>query len=180
MMIDIGRQTVESPEVILSSEAMITLSKGDILKFKEIAKTNQSGKFRFCSHHDSGENVHEMFIVHAKNTYVRPHRHIGKPESMLILEGNASYIYYDNNGNISDVINVGDYGSGREFYISVRNDIFHSLLIRSEQLVFLEITKGPFFRHDTEFAVWSPDSSNYEEALSYMNKLEKSINERIL
>ena len=36
-----------------------------------------------------------MLIVHSKSTYVKPHKHLNKEETMMILAGSADYIIFD-------------------------------------------------------------------------------------
>jgi cupin fold WbuC family metalloprotein len=179
-VIDFFKHTQESAEVFLSNQPLISIKSGDIDELKKIAEINKSGKARFCSHSHPDETLHEMFIVHKRNTYVRPHRHLCKPESMLVLEGIVDYIMFDENGEISDVVRMDDYRSGNCFYQSIRKEYFHSLLIRSEQLVFLEITKGPFCKADTEFASWSPSVDAEDSVDEYMKNLEKNVDARVL
>ena len=45
--------------------------------------------------HETIENsIHEMFIVHPYNMYIRPHKHNNKSESMVVISGEAEYIIY--------------------------------------------------------------------------------------
>jgi len=174
-MINFENQNKESHEVYLSTEKTISLSSEEILKIKQLAYNNSRKRIRFCSHSSPDEYVHEMFIVHPEGAYIRPHMHKNKSESMLVLEGEVDYIIFDNSGNINDVIPMGHYPSGKCFYQSIRTDLYHTLLIRSEWLVFLEITKGPFKKEDTVMATWSPHEKDIQEVQQYINNLERSV-----
>ena len=49
------------------------------------------------------DQLHEMFIIHTKDCYVSPHKHLGKVESMSILEGEVDVILFHNNGKIMKI-----------------------------------------------------------------------------
>ncbi|EMJ47982.1 WbuC family cupin fold metalloprotein [Leptospira santarosai] len=174
-MINYNLQTKVSEEVYHSTESLLNIHKEDIQKLIKIAKETKRKRARICSHPNSNEFLQEMFIVHPKGTYVRPHKHINKSESMMILEGEVDFITFEETGEIDRVLNMGSYNTGKIFYDSMRSSIYHTLLIRSEWLVFLEITKGPFKKEDTIFASWSPEESDIEGISKFMNTIEQRL-----
>ena len=171
MMIDFHLQKKESDEVYLSKQTPLALDKTDIERLVDLGTRNIRQRVRFCSHSVPQEPVHEMFIVHPKGAYVRPHKHLNKAESMLVLEGEVDYVIFEEYGTVENVISMGDYPSGKPFYRSIRPELFHMLLIRSEWLVFLEITKGPFIKEDTIMAHWSPEETDKLSIEEYFDKL---------
>lgn len=171
-MIDFSTQKRESEEVFLSTQKLISIGKSDIQNLVEIAKSTKRNRVRYCSHNDAGEIVQEMFIVHPMDAYVRPHKHVDKIESMFVLDGEVDYVIFENNGDVKEIISMGDYQSGKLFYQSVRADYYHTLLIHSEWLVFLEITKGPFNKNETIFSEWSPE----EKDVAKVNEFQQQLN----
>ena len=173
-MIDFHLQKKESDEVYLSKQTPVALDKTDIERLVNLAAKNIRQRVRFCSHSIPLEPVHEMFIVHPKGAYVRPHKHLNKSESMLVLEGEVDYVIFEEYGTVENVISMGDYLSGNPFYHSICPELFHMLLIRSEWLVFLEITKGPFIKEDTIMADWSPEEADELSVKKYLENLPVS------
>lgn len=161
-------------EVYSSSESFFQIDKINIDLLIEKAKKTSRKRVRFCSHPSPNESVHEMFIVHPKDAYVRPHKHLNKAESMLIIEGKVDFLTFNDNGELRKKVSMGDYNSGLPFYNSTRSDEFHSMIIHSEWLVFLEITKGPFNKKDTVFARWSPKENDIQNITKFMDSI-KSI-----
>jgi len=164
-----------SDEVSVQTSDLSELNKINIQHLIQKAENIESKKYRLCIHENSREPVHEMFIIHPKNMYVRPHKHINKSESMLVLSGEADYIIYDNKGKIIDIIPLGDYNSDKRFYINIKKSLYHSIKINSEWLVFLEITKGPFNRADTIFPIWAPDINNEKAVKQFMYLLNERL-----
>ena len=100
--------------------------------------------------------MHEMFISFVGGNYVRPAKNVGKDESLHLIEGWGDYFIFDEYGEVSDVVPLGDYGSDRQFYCrfpAMRN---HAIFIRSNRLVFHEATPGPFVRNNIIFSRCSP------------------------
>jgi len=169
--IDFSQHHCESEEVYHAKLDIFGLSKADIGELMSLARTNERAKVRFCTHHSRSDEVHQMFIVHPADIYVRPHKHIGKSESMLVIEGIADYITFDEYGKVKDVVQMGDYVSGNTFYHTVGPEVFHTLRIRSDWFVFLEVTKGPFIESDTIFGEWSPDGTDLLVSNQYIQTL---------
>jgi cupin fold WbuC family metalloprotein len=112
-----------------------------------------------------------MLIVHHREAYVRPHKHFGIPESFHLIEGTARVVIFENDGQIRDVLDMAPYGRGKLCYYRIREEVFHTILISSEWLVFHETTAGPFDPSRTAFPDWAPDGGDAVAASSYMTRL---------
>ena len=151
-MIYFSRQTIQSEEVYHAIEDQFALAKANVAQLIEYAKKNKRQRIRFCVHKTPTELIQQMFIVHPGHAYVRPHKHLSKSESMLVLQGDVDYVTLNEVGEIKDVLQMGDYNSAKPFYNNVSPNEYHTLVIRSNWLVFMEVTKGPFVKNDTVFA----------------------------
>jgi cupin fold WbuC family metalloprotein len=161
------------PEVLHSDEALTTVDRSDVSGLKTMARANARGRMRLCAHETPEDALHEMLIVHDRSVYVRPHKHPGKTESMHIVEGLVDVVLFDDEGKIERIVRMGDYASGHVFYYRMTTPVFHTLLIRSETVVFLETTSGPFDRSETVFADWAPDDG--EAAASFLAELTTRV-----
>ncbi|MBI2480932.1 MAG: cupin fold metalloprotein, WbuC family, partial [Planctomycetia bacterium] len=63
-------------------------------------------------------------------------------------------------------------------FVRLAPQVFHTLIVRSEYLMFHETTRGPFRREDTVFADWAPAESEADLARQYVTELDQSISER--
>lgn len=147
----------ESDEVLYPREEVVVVESADLTQLKRLALLNPRQRIRLCTHRTPGDRLHEMFIVHTSNCYVRPHKHLGKAESMAILEGEVDVVLFHDDGTIRQVIKMGDCSSGKLFYYRLSEPVYHTLIIRTQFLVFHEITEGPFLREDTVFPDWAPE-----------------------
>ena len=85
-------------------------------------------------------------------------------------------VFFDDEGVITDVIELGGPSSGRVFFNRIADSRYHSLVITSDFFVFHETTKGPFIagnRTDTVFAPWAPKDGEDELIKNYMVKTEQ-------
>ncbi|MCX6239052.1 MAG: WbuC family cupin fold metalloprotein [Bacteroidia bacterium] len=150
----------ESDEVLYPNDEIVFVGGADLEELKRLALQNPRRRIRLCAHHSPNDHLHEMFIVHTKDCYVRPHKHLGKVESMVVLEGEADIVLFHEDGKVMQVIQMGDLNSGKCFYYRLCEPIYHTLLIRTQFLVFHESTEGPFMRDKTIFPDWAPQESD--------------------
>jgi cupin fold WbuC family metalloprotein len=164
----------ESPEVYYTDAPLVIATAANIAELKKIAGGNPRLRSRLCAHPAPSANLHEMLIVHHHDVYVRPHMHIGKPESFHLLEGTVEIVIFNDDGTIRDVIDMAEYGSGKPFFYRSPERVFHTLLITSEWLVFHETTAGPFDPTKTSFPDWAPDGADAASARLYIDDLRQA------
>jgi cupin fold WbuC family metalloprotein len=164
----------ESPEVFYPEGDPVIVSYEDIAFLKSAALASPKKRARLCTHSSQAEPLHEMLIVLPHGAYVRPHKHIGKIESFTILEGEADVVLFEEDGTVRQRIPMGCVGSGKAFYYRLSRPIFHTLVVRTEFLVFHEVTEGPFHAEKTVFAVWSPDARDTSVSSAYLASILKN------
>ncbi len=170
-------QTTEvSPEVFFAADHVVTVKRDDLQFLQEAAERTNRHRARVCTHKDPEETLHEMVVVVGRGAYMIPDKHLVKVESYHIIKGLADVILYDQAGEIIDVIQLGDYASGRAFYFRVRSpNFYHSLIIRSDFLVYHETATGPFRKSDTVIPPWAPAETDDAGKNAYMRSLERRV-----
>lgn len=164
----------ESDEVLYPNEDIVIIDKNDLNRLKELALLNHRQRIRLCAHRTKHNSLHEMYIVHTSECYVRPHKHLNKAESMAVIEGEVDVVLFYENGDIHKVIKMGEVNSGKPFYYRLSEPVYHTLLIRTPFLVFHEITEGPFLREHTVFPEWAPDQENIDFK-AFMKQIDSKI-----
>ena len=173
----IGRVRQESDEVLYAQEPIIQVTAKEISLLKERACRNPRQRIRLCAHRTIEDLVHEMLIVHTRDTYVRPHRHLTKWESFHVIEGLGDVVIFDEHGVVTEVTRLGDYASGQRFYYRTQASAFHTLVIRSEFLIFHETTNGPFRKADTILAPWSPEEGDQRAVKCFLASLTQAVDQ---
>ena len=164
-----------NPEVFITCEDITKVNAQDLEFLKRKASSNERRRVRLCAHKDIQDQVHEMLIVHSRDAYVRPHKHINKSESLHVIEGRAYAVIFDEAGGISEVIQMGESGSGLTFYYRIAESVYHMLLITSDFFVFHEAVQGPFDKSKNIFASWSPEEGNSDAVNVFKRNLEKKL-----
>ncbi len=162
-------------EVDFATDPIVTIGGKIVDSLKEKAAKNKRKRMRLCAHKSTNDTLHEMFIALHKGAYIRPHKHSDKAESFHIIEGSVDIVLFDDKGSINNIIHMDEYYSGQTFYYRIDAFEYHTLIIRSDVLVFHETTTGPFDREDNKFAPWSPEELNFGAQKIFITQLEKDI-----
>ncbi len=164
-----------NPEIFYTENEISEIGQREIEFLKKKSLQNPRQKIRICTHKGPQDRLHEMLIVHTKNAYVRPHKHINKSESVHVIEGMVDVVVFDEKGEIADLIKMGDYASGRVFYYRMEKDCYHTFIIKTDFLVFHEVVNGPFHKSDTIFPEWAPSEGDVEKKCGYTCQLKNQI-----
>ena len=162
-------------EVFYTDETVTKVNKEDVAWLKSKALMNKRLRARLCSHPSVNDALHEMLIVHVKDTYIRPHKHPQKSESFHIIEGQLQVIIFSETGEIKEIIEMGEYLSGRCFYYRLAKGLYHTVIPSSDVVVFHEVTNGPFNRADMLFADWSPAEDDTQAQVGFLNELKQGV-----
>lgn len=163
-----------------ADEPLVVVGRDELDTLRSDVEASPLKRVRLCLHRDIEARLHEMFIVLSRATYIRPHRHIGKSESMLVLSGEADAVFFDEAGAIASVVRLGDYRSTHPFFYRIDQPVYHGLLIRTDVFVYEEATSGPLVPSDSEFAAWAPPEANAEAARAYVTNLAEQVEARWL
>jgi cupin fold WbuC family metalloprotein len=162
-------------EVFVAQDAIVRLGDEEIAFLKRQAAASPRKRARICAHKTNDDALHEMVIAISAKSYIRPHRHVSKSESFHIVEGEVDVAVFDDDGRVTEVIQLGAPGSGRRFFYRLSHSAFHTLLIRSDFLVVHEVTNGPFSREGTVQAPFAPAEEQADEVNAYMARLNELV-----
>lgn len=151
---------------------IVTVDHQDIHSLKEQVMNCPNKRIRICAHENSDDNLHEMIIIIAKGSYIRPHKHHKKSESFHIIDGLLDVIVFDDVGNVVKIIPMGDSKSGKNFFYRLSAAYFHTLILKTDLVIFHETTQGPWNKGDTEYAPWSPEAGDVVGEQEYFQNLE--------
>ena len=159
------------PGVFASSSPVVSVDRSGVEALKTEAASTPLRRARLCAHRVSDDLLHEMVIVLAESTYVRPHCHLAKSESYHVIEGQADLIIFNEAGAITEVIRLGGDALGGVFFCRIPERVFHTLIVRTRFFVVHETTNGPLNRAATFFADWAPTAeAGGEEFLASLHR----------
>ena len=162
-------------EVYMATDKVVRFDRRYVELIKQSAEKNSRGRARICAHREPTDTLHEMMIAIRSDSYIRPHRHHQKVESFHLLEGSVDVVVFDDDGSISEVIELSIEGN---FFYRLDSPKYHTLLIHSPLLVMHEITNGPFDEALSDWGSFSPsegstDVNNYVSQLRTQVKIKK-------
>jgi cupin fold WbuC family metalloprotein len=164
-----------NPLVLVAADPIVPLGREENDYLKEKLGRDRIDRLRICCHRTNEDRLHEMLMVFSGDTYIRPSLHVDKEESLFVLEGFGTYMFFDDAGDVTQRVALGPLGSGRSFYCRIPANTYHSLLIESDYLLAKETTSGPFSRADTRFAPWAPDGGDKEAVRKYLDTLRTGL-----
>lgn len=140
-----------SPQVFVLSAEPLMVTPADLRWLRErCLETKQ--RVRLCIHQSLEDKLHEMFIALPRGEYVTPHKHNGKPESILVMEGKVELVLLDEMGREQAIQSLS---REEAVFLRIPTKPFHTLRVTSDVFLFLETTTGPFDRADTIFPTWA-------------------------
>ncbi|WP_439580647.1 WbuC family cupin fold metalloprotein [Elioraea sp.] len=156
-----------TPEVIYTDLDFVVAGADEVALLKRHAVSTPRRRCRLCAHPSPEAAQQEMLIAMLGESYVRPHRHRGKTESLTVLEGVADAVLFDEAGAIREVVRMTPYDAGGRFFYRMPEQLYHGLVFRTRWFVYLETTSGPFDPACTEPAPWAPPETEAEAGRAY-------------
>ena len=163
------------PGIFYTAEPIVTADLGVIKFLKQAALACHKRRSRLCAHPSPDATQHDMLIVMARDTYVAPHRHLLKSETLLVVEGSARAVIFDDGGAVRDIIRMGSADSASAFFYRMPERTYHGILIDTDMLVTLESARGPFRPDETESAPWAPPPNDFVAGMRYLDALREKV-----
>jgi len=162
-------------EVFVARDSIVHFGGDEISFVRRQAQLSPRKRARICAHKSNDDALHEMLIAISAESYIHPHKHIGKSESFHIVEGEVDVVIFDDAGRITDIIELGASGMDRQFFYRLSESKFHTLIIRTGILVIHEVTNGPFVKESSILASFAPPEGELEKARNYMKYLSDQV-----
>lgn len=136
---------------------------------------NKLKRSRICTHKKPRSKIHEMFIAILKDSYIKPHKHLTKDESYLLIKGKLEIVIFNEKGRIKEIIYMSSTGKHKKLYFKVPKNTMHTIVIKSKYVVIKEVTEGPFNKKNDVFANFAPNENQKIKIKTYYKKLNKDI-----
>ncbi|MEQ1853621.1 MAG: WbuC family cupin fold metalloprotein [Chthoniobacteraceae bacterium] len=124
-------------------------------------------------HRSAGEHVQRLLNFMQPGSYARPHLHpkAENIEHVVTIKGVAGFVVFDDQGNVTGAHRL-EAGNPASCLIDIEQGVWHTLVPLSDDMVALEIKRGPYdAATDKRFAPWAPEE-NSPEAANYLRRLE--------
>lgn len=133
-------------QVFHSNKWTITFDDEHIDELISQAKKNSKRKARFCLHPDPESQMQVTYLAFVSPYQDEIHSHPNRPEVLIPVRGEAEARTFDGGGNlIKSETMLGN--SGNAF--SSSPGTWHSIFVKSDVFVMIEIGLGPFTKDST-------------------------------
>lgn len=163
--------TLLKPGVWKNTERYPRFSTVDAQRYVSEVHLSPTKRARVCMHSRLTDQLQEMFIAFDGTSYIRPSYHVGRAESIHIMQGICKYIFFDIQGNHIHDVRLGPYAGDLPFYCRIPADMPHSLVILSHHAFAHEVCIGPFEREKTIFPAWAAECSAEHEQIAIRQAL---------
>ena len=152
------------------------IMKKDVSELKSRFKKSPRQRYRLCTHDDEENLLHEMIVVYDSSTYVRPNKHLGKSESLLLLEGEIDFYFFNDDGYPIKRIKMDANGVNGNQYLKVPPNTWHGMLMKGQkECVIKETISGPYDNITLLWADWSPANLSATETIEYYAEIETRL-----
>ncbi len=150
-----SKTTPLSPAVF-SGQPLPLVDGRSLVAAKEAAARAERGRARICLHQDPGDPVQDMVIVHTARSFDRPHRHLDKSISILVLEGALLIPLFNDEGQVVERIELSEMGGDKPFLTRLSGVEWYSCIPLTDPVVIFESMEGPFEKDGDFYPQWAP------------------------
>jgi cupin fold WbuC family metalloprotein len=161
-----------SNEVHQAEGRVVWATKENIEFLKQYAEKSTKNRSRILAHPDGQNSIHEMIVCLGRDTYIHPHIHPGKTESFHLVEGRMNVVLFEEDGEILQVVKMGDLESGLPCYYRQTEPIYHTIIPQTDYVTFTEVTPGPFDPDDLVHAEWAPAEADDGKLVEFIKDLD--------
>lgn len=163
------------PAVFHNTDDIIEVGTARLAELVRAAAAEPLRRSRICLHRSPDDLTQEMIIALWQDSYVPPHRHLGKSESFHIIRGALDIVFFDDAGQITRVVSLAEAGGIKPFVYRLSADYWHTVLVRTEVAVFHETTTGPFSKTHSILASWAPAAADAEGVRRFFDRLKSEL-----
>lgn len=155
----------------------VQVDQKTISQLKETFNKSNEISIRLCLHKNPQCLSHEMIVLIRSGEYYRPHKHLSKMDTMLIIEGELAVFTFDNDGGIIDYCRLMP---GLSIIYKTAMNVYHAAYPISNTAIYFESREGPFTEAgDSVFAPWSPQPEDTKGINQYHNRLKMTLDQTI-
>lgn len=161
----------------------------DLRSYLETAYAESARRrHRLCFHQNTEVSVHDIIIEYDSNSYIPPNKHIGKAETLCILQGRIEVFFFSDDGTCFKKVVMGPEGNDVRV-CRIPMNTWHGLrVISDEPCIMKETISGPYSKDSLMWAEFAPtESMNIADGtgFSFYERLSKTtedcqVNDRYL
>lgn len=164
------------PDVFKNTKNFISVNEEWLTRLKQEAQSSPKKLSRLCMHTSADDIVQEMILAFTKDCLIAPNSAFGKSESLTVIEGEMLLVLFNEEGTITDRIEMGPIGSNKAFMYRLCSASWHTMIPLSQCVIVHECIEGPFVKSEVSLPAWIPtETAELEKFLQQITQ-EKGSN----
>lgn len=157
--------------VFENKDDIIVVDRNWIERVKESARAASSRRARLNLHRSADDQVQEMLIAFCRDSLNAPHRHVGKSESMHVIEGRVLIVFFNEDGSVMRRQALGAPGTNLASLYRLSSPEWHTVVPLDDMVVIHEVTTGPFRPRTEDQPSWVPiDDRNLQQMIDRLKR----------
>lgn len=159
-----------------ASGPIISITSDMVEDIKAKAAASEIGRHRICLHQSVEDRTQEMVIACRGDTIMPPHRHpAGRSESYHVIEGAMKVLFFDDDGNLNDCLEMAEHGSDKPYLYRLSAPRWHTAYPVTDWLVYHEVLTGPFHADQVvEYPKWMPQGTPIQDIAAFLRRVAAS------
>lgn len=145
-------------------------------------KKSERRRHRYCFHQSPTVDLHDIVICYDSDSYIPPNKHVGKSESLLVIDGEIDLFLFSDNGQVYDYRRLSASDCSQAFYVRIPPNTWHGLrAVGLKPCIIKETISGPYDGSTLKWASFAPSEAKGKEAgLQWYDKvMEYCVNNGI-
>jgi len=137
----------------------------DINNLIEKYQLSKRKRHRYCFHQSPEVDLHDIIICYDSTSYIPPNKHVGRAESLLVIDGEIDFFLFTDNGQVYDYRRLSTYNSSYPFYLRVPPNTWHGLrAVGTKPCIIKETISGPYDSSSLQWASFAPTENDNNNA----------------
>lgn len=110
-------------------------------------------------------DLYDIIICYDSTSYIPPNKHVGKVESLLVIDGKIDFFLFNDNGQVYDYRRLAACSSADPFYVRVPPNTWHGLrAVGPKPCIIKETIAGPYDSSSLKWATFAPSEADGSQA----------------
>ena len=146
-------------------------------KLVEKYKLSTRKRHRMCFHQNPSVELHDIIICYDSDSYIPPNKHVGKVESLVVIQGEIDFFLFNDHGEVYDYKRLSSSNSDKPFYIRVPQNTWHGLrAVGPKPCIIKETISGPYELSSLRWAPFAPcEKAGPEKGFDWYEQIIKNL-----
>jgi cupin fold WbuC family metalloprotein len=173
------KKLISSETTFCSDQYSPGLAIEDLNYLKDKYFKSERRRHRLCFHQNTEILLHDIVIIYDSKSYIPPNKHIGKSETIVLLQGELEFFIFNDRGEPFFGTKLSATDKQYPFIIRVPPNTWHGLrCISEEPCIVKETITGPYWKESLKWAEFAPsevENSSSKKGFEWYESVAKKL-----